>query len=111
MTSFSVILCGAITTPQLRLLDPSDSSYSLERVAFGNVYYGTTVSRKVLLCNDSPVSTQYLVVLNTNAEGAVDGLDANLKLATVWSKSQKAYKDRTNVQSGETLLQIVPMQV
>lgn len=111
MISFSVILRGAITIPQLRLLHPSDSLCSLERVTFGDVYYGTAVSRKVLLFNDSPVSTQYLVVLNTNAEGAVDGMDANQKLATMWSKSQKVCTDQSNVQSGEALLQVVPMQV
>ena len=111
MTSFSVTLRGEITIPQLRLLDPSDSSCCLERVAFGDVYYGTAVCRKVLLFNDSPVSTQYLAVLNTNAEGAVDGMDANQKLATIWSKSRKVCMDQSNVQSGETLLQVVPMQV
>lgn len=111
MTSFSVILRGAVIIPQLRLLDASDSSCHLERVAFGDVYYGTAVSRKVLLFNDSPVSTQYLAVLNTNAEGAVDGMDANEKLATLWSKSREVCKDQSNAQSGQTLLQVVPMQV
>ncbi len=111
MTSFSVILRGAVTTPQLRLLDASDSSCSLERVAFGDVYYGTAVSRKVLLFNDSPVSSQYLAILNTDAEGAVDGMDASKKLATIWSNTQEVCKEQSNAQSGQTLLQVVPMQV
>ena len=111
VTLFLVKLCGVITTRQLKLLDPSDSSCSLERVVFGDVYYGTTVSRKVLLYNDSPVSTQYLAVLNADAEGAVDGMDANKELAMVWSKTQDFYKDQGHVQSGETMLQVVPMQV
>lgn len=107
LTSTTVILRGAITIPQLRLFDASDSSCNLERVAFGDVYYGTVVSRKVVLFNDSPVSTQYLAILNTNAAGAVDGVDANQKLATMWTKSHK----ESNVQSGQSLLQVVPMQV
>lgn len=110
--TLSIILRGAVTIPRLRLLDASDSSCSLERVAFGDVYYGTAMSRKVVLFNDSPVSTQYLAVLNINAEGAVDGMDASQKLAMIWSRSQKtSSKDQSNAQSAQTILQVAPMQV
>lgn len=113
-TQYMVLLRGAIIPRQLEMLDPSNSLQSLKRVAFGNTYYGTSVSRKVLLYNNSPVSTQYLAVLNNNVDGSVDGMYVNEGLAMVCSKGglgQKAWREQGNALPGENLVQVIPMQV
>ena len=45
---FVVTLCGSIQDRRLRLLDGYTPSSTLEHVAFGHTYYGTTIARKVL---------------------------------------------------------------
>lgn len=92
----------------------ASNSCSLERVAFGNVYYDTVVSRKVLLFNDSPVSTQYLAVIDSNADGCIDGMNVNEGLAMVCTDSGqhlRACQPQDNALPGETLVQVTPMQV
>lgn len=107
-------LSGVIISPQLELLDPSNSSCNLDKVAFGNVYYNTTVSRSVLLFNNSPVSSRYLAVIDSNAEGTVDGLNVNEGLAMVCTDGGHHLKPCSPQDSaipGETLVQVIPMQV
>ena len=112
-TPTQVPLCGVVVLPQLQLIDASNSC-SLDRVAFGNVYYDTVMSRRVLLFNNSPVSTQYLAVINSNADGSVDGMNVNEGLAMVCtngSQHLKACKPQHNALPGETLVEVIPMQV
>lgn len=112
-TPTQIPLCGVVVTPKLQLMDASNSC-SLDRVAFGDVYYDTVVSRRVLLFNNSPVSTQYLAVINSNAEGSVDGMNVNEGLAMVCSNGGqylKACKPQDNALPGETLVEVIPMQV
>ena len=96
------------------MLDPSTSTCNLERLDFGNVYYDTVVSRNVLLFNNSPVSTQYIAVMNSNAEGSVEGMDVDDGLSVMCYKQgrrQEGCKEQSSALPGESLLQVIPTQV
>ena len=100
---------GVVTYRQLEILDPSQSSETLEKVAFGDVYYDTVKSRKVLLFNNCPVSTQYLAVINSDSESKIDGVDVDGGLtATGCSKGGQC---RDFALPGQSLVQVLPMQV
>ena len=99
---------GVITYRQLEMLDDSNSYHRLEKVAFGDVYYNTVKSRKVLLFNNCPVSTQYLAVINSDAEGKIDGVDVNGGL-TCGSVGGDRCGDLAI--PGESLVQVLPVQV
>ena len=99
---------GVITYRQLEVLSDSNSYHRLEKVAFGDVYYSTVKSRKVLLFNNCPVSTKYLAVINSDAEGKIDGMDVNGGL-TCGSVRGEQCEDLAV--PGESLFQVLPMQV
>lgn len=105
-------LSALVVTRKLEMLDLSNASCSLERVDFGNVYYGTTVRRDVLLFNNSPVSTHYLAMINSDVDESVDGININVGLEEiVCSKHGQNQQEQSRALPGETLMQVTPVQV
>lgn len=48
----------------LEVIDPADNELSLNRVSFKNVYYGDTDTQKIVVFNNSPVNSNYLISLD-----------------------------------------------
>ncbi len=109
----TVILCGKLVTRRLQLLD-LDNSTALNKISFGDTYYDTVVSRKALLFNNSPVATQYVVVLDSNGVGSEAGVDMSEGLAmacTSGGLGQTKWKEQGDAPSQEAVVSLNPSQV
>lgn len=107
-------MCGNIQHRQLELLDPSDPHSALQRVTFGHTYYDTVLIRKGTLYNNSPVETDFIAVLDSEAVGGTQGVDKSEGLAmacTGGGLGQHRWREQGDAPSGETLINITPMQV
>ncbi len=69
----------------MQILDPHNTSIQLSRLSFNNVYYGSVVSRKVILHNNSPICSDYICAVDENMS------DMNHSLVTCTQKSKDTY--------------------
>ncbi len=113
-------VAGHVQARRLQLLDPTGPSVPtldpcpLDRVSFGPAYYGTVLSRKALLFNNSPVATDYLAVLDGQAEGSEHGVDKSEGLAlacTAGGLGQSKWREQGYPPSSESLVNVSPAQV
>lgn len=113
---FIVTVTGNIQARRLQLLDTGlgTSGRELHCISFGHAYYGMVVSRKALLFNDSPVTTDYLAVLDGQAEGSEHGVDQREGLAlacTTGGLGQSRWREQGHTPPTESLLSVTPPQV
>ena len=86
----------------------------MPRVSFGNTYYGTTVCRKVLLYNNSPVATQYVAVLDSGGVGSESGVNTSEGLAmacTTGGLGQRQWREQGDSPIADTIISVNPPQV
>ena len=110
---FTVTLHGNIQNRKLQLIDCHSHS-AMEHIAFGHTYYGTVLGKKAILYNDSPVSTQFLAVLDSQAEGSEHGIDMSESLAmacTPGGLGQSKWREQGTSPYSESLIQVNPAQV
>ena len=110
---FTVTLCGHIQSRKLELLECHTHS-SLAHIAFGHTYYGTVLTRKAMLFNNSPVGTEFLAVLDNQAVGSEHGVDMSENLAracTSGGLGQSKWREQGSSPTTESLINITPMQV
>ena len=109
----TITLCGDLVTRQLQLLDSANSTV-LNKISFSDTYYGTVVSRKALLYNNSPVATQYMAVLDRGGLGTVAGIDMSEGLAmacTSGGLGQSKWREQGDPPEMETVVSLNPSQV
>lgn len=67
----SINVTGSIEVRKLELLDSSTQS-AVEHVEFGSTYYGTSIIQRAMLYNNSPASTQFVVLLDTQSIATIE---------------------------------------
>ena len=69
---------------------------------------------QVVLCNDSPVSTDFLAVLDSEAGGSEHGVDMSEGLALACSpggRGQGCWREQGHPPSSEAMIRVTPTQV
>ena len=66
----AVTVSGVIQSRKLELMD-SELSAPLQCVAFGSTYYGTVLTKKVVLYNNSPALTEFIAIFDEKALGTI----------------------------------------
>lgn len=112
---FTVKMCGKIQHRRLELLDPNDLDSALQCVPFGHTYYGTVLTKRGILYNNSPVVTEFMAVMDSEGVGGmVRGVDRREGLAmacTGGGLGQDQWREQGDAPSGEELITVTPMQV
>ena len=78
------VIC-TIVKRTLEILDPCDMKLRLNKLSFKNVYYGSVVSQQIILFNNSPVSSDYISILDDSMSECVNMSES---LAVGYTKSR-----------------------
>lgn len=112
-TILSVTIKGDLVPHSLKLLDTGNSK-QVDKVAFGKIYYGHTIRRKFLLYNNSPATTDYIVLLDESAVGSEKGVDMSEGLSMACSSgglAQRKWREQGHSPNIDSLIQVSPSQV
>ena len=110
----NVALHWHVQARELQLLEYTSHTTQQCSVAFDPAYYNTVITQKALLYNDSPVATEFLVVLNAGARGSEHGVDMSEGLAMACTEGglgQTRWKEQGDSLSSEVLFQVRPDKV
>ncbi|CAI8019089.1 Cilia- and flagella-associated protein 47 [Geodia barretti] len=108
--SLLLTVCGRLESRALRVLDPLSLS-SLPSLSFPPTYYDTTTSRQVILFNESPVSTDYLCLLDKRARGSgVGGAEGVAMALTEGGPGQERWREQGSTPPHESIISVLPSQ-
>lgn len=68
----SIHVACSIVERRLEILDPHDSEKHINKLSFNRVYYGSMVTGKVILFNNSPVASDFIVTIDEKMSECVD---------------------------------------
>ena len=90
----------------LKVLDPSGhQNVSIEKLSLDNVYFGAITSKRLYLHNDSPVVSDFVIVIDNDMSGSIN---ASRSLAMALSTGGEGEKDPMNL---DTIFKVYPNKV
>lgn len=92
----------------LQVLDPHDLEMHVKKVSLNPVYYGGVVSKKLLLYNNSPISSDFTIIMDKEMSECVN---MNKSLALTFTKHELKRTNEEEAPCLDVLFEVSPNKV
>lgn len=106
-TTLSVNVRCKIIERKLEVVDLQEKE-QIKRLCFDHVYYGSVITKKLILSNNSPIASDFIIVID---EKMSECINKSKSLALTFTKCDSTERDEENAPSLDSIFEISPNKV
>lgn len=106
-TTLSVSVRCTIVERKLEVLDLQEKE-QIKRLCFDHVYYGSVVTKKLILSNNSPIASDFIIIID---EKMSECINKSKSLAMTFTKADSTERDPEKAPCLDSIFEIFPNKV
>lgn len=107
-TTLSIHIKCTIVERVLEVIDPQAPGNQISKLSFDHVYYGSIVTKRIILFNNSPVASDFIITINEQMSECVN---KSKNLAITLTKCDHVNEDQAITPSLDSIFAVTPKKV